>query len=133
MDPNLFNLDYGRLFEVLVTIVVLSMLIERALSVLFESRPFIENVAPKVGGSKELITLISSVTVCIVWKFDAISVLIVSSETMLIPGMVITGLIIAGGSKGSVKLFKDVLGFMSSAERERLQYKHRAAPKTQPA
>ena len=36
MDPNLFHLDYGRTFEVLLTIVVLAMIVERTLSILFE-------------------------------------------------------------------------------------------------
>ena len=40
MDPNLFYLNYERLFEVLVTIVIFSFFIERALSVVFESRWF---------------------------------------------------------------------------------------------
>lgn len=122
MDPNLFHIDYERLFEVLVTIVVLSMIIERALSLLFEARPFIKRTQ-NVHGVKELISFIVSVTVCIVWKFDAITILIVSSDKMTVPGMIITGGVIAGGSKGSIKLFKDVLGFMSSAEKEKKDLK----------
>ena len=118
MDPNLFHLDYERTFEVLSTIVVLSLLIERTLSILFESRPFIKRTE-KTQGVREVISFVMCVAVCIYWKFDAISILIVASEKMTIPGMIITGGIVAGGSKGSVKLFKDVLGFMSSAERER--------------
>ena len=118
MDPNLFHLDYERAFEVLMTIVVLAMIIERTLSILFESRPFIKKTEGK-SGIKELITFAVCCFVCIYWQFDAISVLIVSSDKMTIPGMVITAGIVAGGSKGSIKLFKDVLGFMSSAEKER--------------
>jgi hypothetical protein len=34
-------------------------------------------------------------------------------------GMIITGAIIAGGTKGSIKLFNEVLGFKSSAEKAR--------------
>jgi hypothetical protein len=117
MDPNLFHIDYERLFEVLVAIVVVSMFVERSLSILFESRPFIEKF--KNGATREIISFIVSVAVCIVWEFDAITILLVSNDTMTLPGMVVTGAIVAGGSKGSVKLFKDVLGFMSSAEKER--------------
>jgi hypothetical protein len=124
MDPNLFHLDYERTFEVLATIVVLSILIERCLSILFESRPFIKRTEKK-HGIRELISFIICVSVCIYWKFDAISILIVASETMTIPGMLITGGIVAGGSKGSLKLFQDVLGFMSTAERERKAIKER--------
>lgn len=52
MDPNYFNMDFGRVSEVLLAIVVLSFIIERALSILFESRFFIENVEYKVTRSK---------------------------------------------------------------------------------
>ncbi len=120
MDPNLFHIDYERLTEVLVTIVILSMIIERALSIVFESRLFIEwTEKKKFRAMKESISFIVSAAVCLIWKFDAITVLLVSSEEMTVPGMIITGAVIAGGSKGSVKLFKDVLGFMSSAEKEK--------------
>ena len=42
MDPNLFHVNFARLLEVLAMLVVLSMILERALSILFESRFFIE-------------------------------------------------------------------------------------------
>jgi uncharacterized membrane protein len=122
MDPNLFHIDYERLVEVLTTIVILSFFIERALSVVFESRWFIGmyEANPKRKGLKELIALAVSVAVCVFWQFDAISILIVAHETMRIPGYILTGAIVAGGSKASIKFFKDVLGFMSNAEKERL-------------
>jgi hypothetical protein len=41
MDPNLFHIDFERLMEVLITIVILSFFVERALSLLFESKAFI--------------------------------------------------------------------------------------------
>jgi len=41
-------------------------------------------------------------------------------EKVTFPGVVITGAIVAGGSKGSVKLFRDLLGFRSTAEASRL-------------
>lgn len=137
MDPNLFHIDYERLFEALVTIVVFSFLIERALSIFFESRFFIDrfeggrthlildNDSPglddrgKTKGIKEVIAFIVSVACCLFWKFDAFTIVIVSHSEVTIPGMVLTGAVIAGGSKASVKLFRDVLGFMSTAEKER--------------
>lgn len=129
MDPNLFHIDYERLFEVLVTIVVFSFLIERALAVIFESRLFIkiyegtEGKNNKKKGLKEIIAAIVSITVCFYWEFDAFTILVVASNKMQIPGMFLTGLIIAGGSKASIKLFKDTLGFMSSAEKDRIAAK----------
>ncbi len=47
MDPNLFHLDYERLFKVLITIVVFSFFVERALSVVFEMRWFINDLYRK--------------------------------------------------------------------------------------
>ena len=125
MDPNLFHLDYERLFEVLVTIVVFSFFIERALSVIFESRWFINmyEANKKRKGLKEVVALIVSIAVCIFWQLDALSIIMVSHTEMQIPGYILTGAIIAGGSKASIKLFKDMMGFMSHAEEERKKSK----------
>jgi hypothetical protein len=149
MDPGSFHIDFERVMEALLTIVVLSLFVERALSVLFESRAFIYrtesgyiiskikaksgevkkdesgqvveevNNQTKKHGIKESISLIVSVAVCFVWEFDAISIIMQTKNEMTWYGMFITGAIIAGGSKGSMKLFNDVLGFKSSAEKAR--------------
>ena len=47
----------------------------------------------------------------------------VSHGEMQISGYILTGAVVAGGSKASIKLFKDVMGFMSSAEKERMDKK----------
>ena len=112
MDPNFFHLDYDRLVEVLFTIVVLSFFIERALAVVFETRLFIEFYGKedkRRRGTKELIALVVSIAVCVYWKFDALSIIVVSHSDMNVPGYFLTGAIIAGGSKGSLKLFRDVM------------------------
>ena len=127
MDPNLFHMDYERLFEVLVTIVVFSFLIERALAPIFESRWFISFYEGngKRKGFKELIAFAVSIVACVVWKLDALTIITASHETMQFYGYVLTGAVVAGGSKASIKLFKDVMGFMSSAERERVEKKNK--------
>ena len=141
MDPNLFHIDFERLMEVLITIVILSFFIERALSLLFETRWFIytfessevtneimrisgekpgnSRLKKKKNGVRELIAFIVSVAICFIWQFDAISITLQSKNEMTWYGMIITGAIIAGGTKGSIKLFNDVLGFKSSAEKIR--------------
>lgn len=123
MDPTLFRLDYERAFEVLTTIVILSFFVERALSVVFESRWFITmyEANERRKGIKELLALVLSIAVCFYWQFDALSIMIASQQTMRIPGYLLTGAIIAGGTKASIKFFRDVLGFMSNAEKERLE------------
>lgn len=152
MDPNLFHLDYERLAEVLIAIVFLSLVLERALAILFESRLFIEKTEggkivagmkglnkeenpeeyekvlkqKKKRGIKEFITFVVAVIICILAKFDAVTIAFVSNETtggFGYLGYIITGAIIAGGSKGSIKLFKDWIGFMSRAEEQRLNLK----------
>lgn len=137
VDPNLFFLDFERVSEVLLTLFILALLIERALALVFESRAFIERVAytvkheggrdtgtitdaqPRNRGVKELIALGTSFFVCWWWDFDALSVLLpVSHSTMTLMGMLITAMIIAGGSKGAAKLFSDWMGIKSSAQKE---------------
>ena len=113
MDPNLFHLDWGRVGEVLIAIVILAFLLERALAVLFESRFFIKRWKEK--SLKELIAFVVAALACWYWDFDAVSMIFLK-EKVTILGMVITGGIVAGGSKGSIKLFRDVMGFKSTAQ-----------------
>lgn len=47
MDPNLFHLDYERAFELIVTLSVIAIFVERALAPIFESRWFIEKTDGK--------------------------------------------------------------------------------------
>lgn len=122
MDPNLFHINYERLVEVLITIVIFSFFIERALSVFFESGIFINKTKGKKG-VKEMISLVVSITVCWVWDFDAITIILVSNDHMTYGGIIITGAIVAGGSKASIALFRDVMGFMSNAEKKRIAEK----------
>lgn len=122
VDPNLFRIDYERLMEVLITIVIFSFFVERALSVLFESGIFIKKTKGKKG-VKETIALLTSVAVCWGWDFDALTIILVSNDHMTIGGMIITGGIVAGGSKASIALFRDMLGFMSNAEKKRIEAK----------
>ena len=118
MDPNLFHIDWERLFEVLVAIVVVSFLVERALALLFETRFFIKHAQGK--SLKELLAFIAGVVICWYWDFDAFSMIFLKEQVTVV-GVVITGAIVAGGSKASIKLFRDLLGFRSTAEETRLK------------
>ncbi len=115
MDPNLFHVDWERVIEVLSVIVILSFLLERALAPFFESRLFIGRFKQK--GLKEMIAVILGAIICIVWKIDAISI-IVLNDGMTYFGEILTGAVIAGGSKASIKLFRDVMGLKSTAQQE---------------
>ena len=99
MDPNLFAIDGERLLEVLGGIVILSMFIERSLSLAFEHRwfmPFVEK------GVKEPIAFAVSFAVCRYWDFDALSIVFVQEHTQFW-GHLLTAGIVAGGSKGAMQ------------------------------
>lgn len=115
MDPKLFFLDWELLAEILVTVIVISFFLERALSVLFESRWYITNVVEREVHIKEVISLILGVLIAGVWQFDVLSILFSRPENHFL-GYFITGAIISGGSKASIKLFHDILSVKSNAQ-----------------
>jgi hypothetical protein len=134
MDPNLFALDYELTFEVLSVIVLLSLFVERILSVFFELRPYLEwegalnpeQVDNGRSSIKVLIALIFSIAICWWLDFDALSI-IFHRPSMSPAGFAFTGAIIAGGSKGSLTLFTKWMGFRSSALDEAIKLKEKKA------
>jgi hypothetical protein len=73
-----------------------------------------------------VLAVVAGVSVCSYLHFDALSIIVLADRTHWF-GEVITGAVIAGGSKGSIKLFRDWLGFAASAygEREDLRREYR--------
>jgi hypothetical protein len=111
IDPNLFHLDWERLFEVLAAIVVLAFVLERGLALIFEHRLYMDHVQGK--GLKEFIAFAAALLVCWAWKFDTLSMILLREQTTLL-GEAITAGVIAGGSKRAVTLFCDLLDIKSS-------------------
>ena len=116
MDPNLFALDIQRAGEIVLTIALLSIFVERALALLLESRWYLDRFDGK--SVKELIAFIVSAAVAWTFQFDAFAILMVAPENTWI-GYLLTGGAIAGGSKGSVKLIRDFLNVKSRGLREK--------------
>lgn len=118
VDPNGFILNWGTLFEILALVIVLSFVVERTLAVVFESRPYVavnaRRSAEGKGSYKALIAFIVSVLVCILWQVDIMAVLLTNGHVSIV-GNLVTGGVVAGGSKASIKLFHDVLGVKSTA------------------
>lgn len=50
IDPNLFHMDWERTFEVLIVIILLAFIVERALAIIFESRFFIDRQSGSGAG-----------------------------------------------------------------------------------
>lgn len=63
---------------------------------------------------KEAIAFALALVICFKFDFDAISMIVLAHEVSD-EGIVMTGAVIAGGSKASIKLFHDVMGVKSSA------------------
>ena len=128
MDPLLFAINGDLVVEVLTMIVLLSILIERALAIVFEWRPILRKIDEK--GVKGPTAFITALVVVGTYKFDALAI-IFSEENQSYFGYIITAAIIAGGSKGSMKLFREWMGFKSNAlvelEEEKKKEKETAA------
>jgi hypothetical protein len=66
---------------------------------------------------KEALGFVLAFVICRIWSFDAVSIVLLSEHTQLV-GVIVTAAIVAGGSKGSIALFHDVLKIRSSAGEE---------------
>jgi len=100
-----FHLDYGLLAEVFGALLLLAFVLERGLSVLFES-----DIYAKLHnrGLKAPIAVLGAVLLCWQLHFDALGT-IFHQEAVTWAGLIVTGLVIAGGSKAVIKLMHDVL------------------------
>ena len=116
MDPLLFGVNEDVVVEVLSMIILLALIIERALSVLFEWRPLLEKLDNK--GVKEPVVLVVSFAIVVIYKFDALAILF-TNESNSYFGYFVTAAVIAGGSKGAIKLFRDWMGWKSQAQKDK--------------
>lgn len=114
MDPNLFRVDWQQTSEVLICIVVLAFIVERALSLIFESKLYITLCGN--WSVKEFISLGVSFVITSIWSFDALSVILHGDKPTFM-GRLLTAGVIAGGSKASLKLFRDVMGVENEQSR----------------
>lgn len=130
MEPLLFQLEWDIALEVLATIVLLSFFVERALALIFENKAY--DVPFGGTGLSEIIALVLAVSVVRYCKFDALAI-IMGRESSTWLGYIITGAIVAGGSKGSIKLFHDVLGWRSSYLKQKDQLIKSGLPRKEAA
>ena len=113
---------YENVLGALIMLVILSLILERALAVVFEWSVWREwLVAKKLRAP---IALGVAYVICIWADFDVLSVLFAkengySGDFSL--GPLITAAVIAGGSKGAILLFQGVLGFGRDAVKARVE------------
>jgi hypothetical protein len=136
LDPNLFAVNWPVLLEALSVLVVLSMIVERALAQLFDSQWFLAIELDRsdrgLGSFKPLIAFVLSAAVCWLWHFDLVTMLL-GNDVDTVLGALLTGGVVAGGSKGAMKLFEDVLGWKSRAAREMEKFRSGAGPRPEMA
>jgi len=130
-DPNTFALSWPAITEVLTAIIVLAFLLERALAPLFESSWFVNWIRSAEGTHREdikpLTAFVLSAMVCIAWGFDAVSIVLLQ-ESSTVLGAILTGAVIAGGAKASLRLFRDILHVRSSVSVPKKQTEATASP-----
>lgn len=126
--PDLFVLQWEAIFEALAAIVLLSLIVERFLSPFFESNAYIKKQRQwdleGEGNYKTPIAFVVSFIACTATGVDILAVMSQSPSVSLM-GLVFSAGVVAGGSKGSIKLFRDFLDFKSTAYRD---YKNEAKP-----
>lgn len=118
------NIDFNSLLGVLTTLILLSLLLERALFILFDYLPLRTFLARPVSSIswfrntgdkydlgkaiKPLVTLAISAFFCFQYKIDAFQAATNAPDAKLW-GFGMTALILTGGSATIMKLFNDVL------------------------
>lgn len=114
MDPSQFRIDWEVLTEVLIAIIVLAFFIERALSIVFEHRLFVEKLGQ--SGLKEPIAFLVSLAIVWYWNFDALGI-VFHADVATWWGYLITAAIVTGGCKAWIRLFHNLLQVKSKAVR----------------
>ncbi|NKB45000.1 MAG: hypothetical protein GKS03_12055 [Alphaproteobacteria bacterium] len=107
------TLDFEALFAImgadLVKLITLAFLIERGLALIFEWSWFIwlkKKFPTLLSGT--LISFLVSVFICWFYNFDIIAS-VMDPRAVTTIGVVITGAIVAGGSKVAIKIVQDLL------------------------
>lgn len=101
--------NFNVVAEVFVVVAALAVFIERALSLVYEHRLMIG----KLDGKKEVIAFAVAVFLCWFYQVDALAAMF--GKPLSAVGIGVTAAVVAGGAKGSVRLFRDWLQVRSSA------------------
>jgi hypothetical protein len=112
MQPSEISPEFLRVLASLAKLVILSMLLERALVLVFEYRWY-----EKLNGFglKVPITLFVSWVICSYYKFDVLGALFEPDKTTSM-GVFLTAAVAAGGSAGAITLFQNVFKFSKEAQ-----------------
>jgi hypothetical protein len=99
-----------------IGVALLAIFIERSMALLFESEIWVKFLDKKWSWAKELLCFAACYIVVRRMNFDAVAILVGHPDPHTI-GKLLTAAALAGGSKGSKKLFVDFLDIRSNASR----------------
>lgn len=102
---------------VFVAVGILGIFVERGLAILFEYPLWIKYMDPRFSWLKEILCLFVCYKISMLLHFDAISLIGGHPDPHTL-GIWITAATMAGGAKGSKKLFYDFLDIKSNAARQ---------------
>lgn len=87
-------------------VVLLSLVLERALFIAFDIKWWRNRLE---SGWKATITVVVAVIVCWLHDFDVFARITETAASTTLIGIFLTGLVVAGGSAGAMRLMQDVL------------------------
>ena len=126
-SPDLFAMQWDVVFEALALVIVIAFFLERVLALLFESHSYtrfrMQQRKKGRNSFKEIIALVASLAICLAYQIDFLAIILSYSQSSFI-GIVLTAMLVAGGSKASLKLFRDVLNIRSSSYQEYVDFKN---------
>lgn len=103
---DLTTLTGDHVWKILYLITILAFMIERALAVVFEHRLWL-NWIGRFRGLKEFVTILAAWKITSWAHFDALALLV--GQPSVGRSRLVTALIVAGGSKGAVRLMQEYL------------------------
>jgi len=115
MADGTIAVNGDEVLKILWIATVLAFMIERALAVIFEHRLwFTARDRFHLKGFKEVIAILLAYGLCAWSKFDILALMFHKDSGQL--SLILTALIVAGGSKGAIKLMQDFLGVKRTME-----------------
>lgn len=114
MESAFFEFDAEVTLEVIATIIILAVFIERFLAMFFEWRVVLNLTHGK--SFKEPVVFLVSIGIVYYYQFDALAILFQIHVNSIV-GLILTAGVIAGFCKGATRLFRDVFGWKSAAQK----------------
>jgi len=120
INPSEIAVPWDNAGEALLLVAIIAAIVERSLSLIYESSWYIryqENLNMLGRSNKKAgIAFALSTIVAYLYQIDILAIITSKSEVSAV-GIILTGSLIAGGSKASVALFRDFLDIKSSSRK----------------